>query len=534
MTLRLPTLLLTAALVAAPALAAMQEPAQPGPAAPETVPAEATPDPTGSQREPAADEPESVRAFRALDLRRLESDRAYAESMIRHFDALPPVAADDEHGRLRIEGLRIYAMVTAGRTREAGALIDDVLARRPGVAAAYALPWFGALRLNDADRAIAVVEQATRSVRSSEWPSLRALLEKDHVWMVMRRHPGEAGLPRRARLAEALFRIGWPGHDDPAARDSLRMIMLNAQLARSDLRDAADLAAGITTSGNMVSLITLKRYDAVIGSQDRLALLGRAIAAEDQATAAAVAAAPEDLSKLLGRALFLREQGRDADAFALLEPFTRDVAATVARDDDGMWVINEAAYALLALGRDDEAVALTAAVAALPIAGRPELISISINHSAVLLRAGRNEEALAHATRLDRDFSQHASEYGRMWMLASAACALERLGRREAVAPLLRRLRSGRAANPAALTRTYLCLNDLGAAEALVIQRLRGDEAELLVRSFQDFRIAGAVAEDPVLLRFESLRQRPAVRAAIERVGRILPLPMARTYWGAT
>lgn len=547
---------LVAILALAPAGAAIQPagqsdpaapaPAEPAPApAPPSAPAEAEPaDPVVTQPEAGpveqqdlADQPESVRAITSLDLRRLETDRAYAESIVRHLDALPALAENAENagrGRYWLDNLRMYALITAGRPREARPLLDRSLALQPIEAGDYALLWFGALRLNDPERAVAVVEQASRNVRSREWPQLREMLEQQHVWTLMREFPGEAGRPRRARLAEALFRIGWPGHDDPEASDGLRMMMLDEQLARSDLSDATDLAAGITTTGETLSLITLKRYDPIVGARDRLAMLARAVGEQDRATAAAVEAAPENLRKLLDRAQFLRGQGRERDALALLEPLTRDVPATVARADEGMWVVNEAAYALLSLGRNDEAVALTAALAALPIAERPDLIGPSINHSVVLLRAGRNDEALAHATRLDRDFAQHANEFGRMWMAASAVCALERLGRRSETAPWLRRLRDGREANGAALTRAYLCLNDLDAAEALVLRRLRGSDSEALVRAFQDFQLASAVPEDPVATRFAALRERPAVRAAIERIGRILPLPMARAYWGAT
>ena len=517
--------LIAVALVSVPVPALAQPPGAPAQAEPEAEP---------PASEESANEPAAVRAVRALDMRRIETDRAYAEEMILHLQSLAQLAAIDERARLELDALRMYALVTAQRPREARALLDDLLARRPDQASAYALPWFAALRLDDHERAVVVVETASRTLRSSEWAAMRGLLDKQLVWMVMREFGGEAGRPNRARFAEALFRIGWPGLDDPESSDSLRITMLDERLARSDAAGAADLAAGIVTPRNVLSLILMRRYDSVIGSQDRVALLQRTIAAHDRRTAEALESAPADLWKVLERAQFLRGQAREREAYDLLEPFTRDVPATVASGEAGMWVINEAAYALLALGRNDEAVAMTGALAALPIEGNSALIGPSINHSVVLWSAGRNEEAFAHAVRLDRDLAQHANAFGRMWMLASAVCALESLGRTSETEPWMRRLRDGRDDNPAALTRAYLCLNDLDAAEALLVRRLGGDDPETLVQALQDHQLGGELPESrsPVFQRLIALRDRPAVRAALDRVGHLLTLPLSRTYWG--
>ena len=55
-----------------------------------------------------------------------------------------------------------------------------------------------------------------------------------------------------------------------------------------------------------------------------------------------------------------------------------------------------------------------------------------------------------------------------------------------------------------------------------------------LVLAFQDFQLdSDEIREDdPAFDRFMSLSERPAIRAALERVGRVLQLPLARTHWG--
>ena len=537
---------LAALLALAPAGAAIQQPGQGDPpaAAPEaaepaptpaqpSAPAEAPAEAANPPEAPEAEQPELVRALQSLDLRRLETDRAYAESIVRHLEEADRLIPAEAEGRQQFDGLRLYAMAAAGRDRDARRLLQRMIAAQPNQAQQFAMPWFSALRLEDYDQAVAIAELASRNVRAGEWQPLREIFDPRTVWPVIHHFSGERGRAQRTRLAEALFRIGWPGRDDPQGTDALRILMIDDRLARSDMAGASDLAAGITSVSNMLSLILQRKYDGIVGARDRQALLAGAIEEEDRATAAALAAAPDNLKRVLDRATFLRGQARERDALALLEPFTRDVPATVARADEGMWVVNQAAYSLVALGRGEEGAALTGALAAMPVAERPDLIGPSINHSVVLWAVGRHADALAHATRLDRE-PNFANDYGRMWIVSSAVCALNSLGRAGEIAPWLRRLRDGERANPAALTRAYLCLDDMEAAEAVMLRRLAGDDLDLLLRSLQDYRLGQdfSGANDPLYGRFIALRDRPAVRAAIERRGRILALPLSRTYWG--
>jgi tetratricopeptide (TPR) repeat protein len=482
---------------------------------------------------PPAGPSEAVQALQTLDLARLESDAAYAEQMSQRLAALRARVADQPEVVSSLDQLRMYALITAGHRREAGALLDRLAAQPIDQAQDFALLWFGALRLQAYPRAVALVEQASRSIRAPGWPALRALLEREHVWMVMRHFNGDAGKPTQYRFAEALLRFGWPGHDDRGTTDSLRMILIEQQLGQSDGDSARALARTIETPREMVSLILMRRFDPAVGEGDRLAMLNAAIASHDAETARAVADRPTDLRRVLARAEFLRGVGREEDALALLEPFTRDVPATVALADEGMWLINHAGYALLALERNDEAIALMERLVALPVAERGALIGPYINHSIMLWRAGRLSESLAYATQLDRDHADAANDYGRMWILSSIVCGMEGLGQRDAIAPTLRRMRRLADANPAALIRAHLCLGDLEAAEAVVIQMLEGDRADTVMLWFQDYEGRGERGLNrDFQSRVTALHERPRVRAALERKGRILTLPLSRIYWG--
>ena len=280
-------------------------------------------------------------------------------------------------------------------------------------------------------------------------------------------------------------------------------------------------------------MIVRMRYDRVLAPGQDRSLLRQSLEQRDRETVEALTGAPRDLRRVLDRAQFLRGLGRDAEAFVLLEPFTRDVPGTVASGEQGMWLVNEAGYALIALGRNEDAVRLTQKLVALPLAGNGALIGPSINHSILLYETGHFAEALAHAQRLDRDAGTIANDFGKMWIASSIVCSLAGLHRTAEAAPQLERLRAQRELNPGALMRAYLCLDDLDAAAALMVHRLESDRPEEAILALQNYTLAhGDSQRSPLYDRLTALRDRPAVHAALDRVGRVMTLPLAGTYRG--
>ncbi|HVQ09795.1 MAG TPA: hypothetical protein VMS43_15305 [Allosphingosinicella sp.] len=475
---------------------------------------------------------ESAAAIGAADTRRILTDAAYAAETLRHLDRLAPSLAGDAEAGLALDNLRLLALAKLERRAEAGAVTESVLARRPTDPSHYFGPWVAALTFNDGAGALAVIEAASRTVPGIARPQLREMLARETVMAIFGQFHADRDRALRVRLAEALFHIGWPG-DDNVIGDDLRMILIEDRLDHRDVPGATGFAATVTTPANVLPLLVRKRYDPLLPADaDRLAMLGRAIEGHERETAAALAAAPGDRQRLLARAQHLRSVGRNADALAVLAPATRDVAAAAA-EEPGMWMVNEAAYALIALDRDDEAVRLMDRIAALPLAQNSHLVSARINHLEILSSVGRHAEALDRAARLEADGGSFASEYGKAWIDSTRVCALAALGRTAEAAAPLARLRGWSELNAPALSRAYLCLGDLDAAAALLVQRLGRDDPGAAILALQDYRLShGRGQTGPLHERFLSLRERADVRAALDRVGRVLSVPLARTYWG--
>lgn len=507
--------------------------AEPGPAQPAAAPPPAV-DMSEEPSEEALEQTfEAARAaLEAIDAERLTRDRDYAAEILRHVETIDANMEDDPDVRAGLQILRQVAMVTLGRGDEVRRSVENAIARRPRQAGDYAVPIAAARALRDHALLVAVVETASRNVPGVGWVALRRLLDRDFMFPMFHELTVANQHDLRARLAGSLFRIGWPGDGDIDATDGLRMILVKERLRQGDRAAAADLAAGLTSPGQLLPLLVMREYDALFESDaDRIATLNGALSRFDRQTAENMAG-DGALPFVLDRSRYLRAVGRDREALELLLPHTRDVAATVAAHDYGMWIVNQAVYVLLALDRDDEAVALMERLLALPVAENVSLIGPYINHAAVLHEAGRHEQALAYAQALERDHGRFANDYGRSVIASRMVCALAELDRAAEAAPIVERMRAGGDRNLATLMTAYICLGDMDAAEAVVIRRLQGDEAVGVVMSFQDYEIRPEQANpDPMEERQRSLRERPAVRAAIERVGRLMSLPLASAAW---
>ena len=510
-----------------------EAPAQPAP-----VPAPATDAPRPAPRPSEAEVRASLDAIGAADTRRLLTDQAYAAELLGHLDRIAPYMSDDPAAANAVRNMRLLALATLARPADGGPIIDQVIDARPNEPAQYAAPWIAAMSFQDKARAVALIETASRAVPGVRWADLRALFDRETIFPLLFELKNPAGNADRVRLAAALFRIGWPGGGDAASTDAIRAILLEDRLASGDTAAARSYATGITTLAQILSLSVGKRYDIVLpAGADRMTMIRAALDLQDRTTREALAAAPTDMEPLVERIHFFRGLGREEEALATARPHLRDVRATAGNGDRGMWVLNEAAFAFAALGRLDEALALMERIAALPLADNPGLVSMRINHLELLWNAGRHEEVLRRAAVLEASSDNYASDYGKMWVASSRVCALASLGRRAETAPLLARLVALRDTNAPALTRAYLCLGDDAAAGTLMVHRLEGDDADGAIMALQDYAVAPtpAMAQSPtgaLRLRLLALRDRPEVRAALDRVGHTLSLPLARSYWG--
>jgi tetratricopeptide (TPR) repeat protein len=244
---------------------------------------------------------------------------------------------------------------------------------------------------------------------------------------------------------------------------------------------------------------------------------------------------PKSLSAVLDHAQALRTLRRNEEALALLE---RHIA--VAQGADGAqryddlgnqlnWLLNERAYALYDLNRADEARAALGESIAVAENGEWNVSQV-INFASMLVAEGRGADAIEVVSTVGR-----ASQYGDMWVAFVRACAGEQTGNTALRDEAMNFMREHPDDNPAAITRAYLCINDLDGAAAMYVSRLndedqRSDALIALQRFLDD---APALPHNAVLLqRLEQVRARADVLAAVDAVGRIEDVPLHSVYWG--
>ncbi|HEX8654150.1 MAG TPA: hypothetical protein VF693_02870 [Allosphingosinicella sp.] len=463
-----------------------------------------------------------------FDIGRILNDRAHAEEVLRWVTAHDPPT--DPIAEINIDAIRGLALAGLGRREESRASVDRLLARRSERPFPYIAAWFASLANNDWDRLLAILEAGAARLPPAAREEFNAQLMRDQLRQLIRTLGGDEHSPRNGRLLEALAALNWPGDHWPSARDEVRKALVDRYLGLGDRAAAARFAPRIEAPMHLLDLLLGRRYDGLHPHADPLPALRRALEREDRATAAALAARPGSVPVVHERAQHLSSVGRSGEALAVLEPLLRDVRATVAADEDGMWAILEAVNALLDLGRRDEAVALMERLVALDLALDPQLIGARIDHVDVLRVAGRPAAALAYALRLRPEAELHANAGGQRWVEAGIVCSLVDIGRRAEAAPYLAPLQD-RDDSPMALTMALLCLNDLDAAAALLVRQLGSDDPGAAIQTLQEYEIAGAASPDPLAPRMDAVRRRPEVVAALARVGRALRLPLSRSYW---
>lgn len=512
------------------------------PLAAATIP---SPPPVGNERaaQPAEMVGNRLAAFEALvaafDPDRVFVDDAYASAVLELVEEMEPDLRSLDRELAAARFLKGYALIGLERSDEASAVAEQMIAMAgSSKSSGYTILLLSQMMVDDAAGALQTIERASMDLGEGSLAApFRALLTPEMVlytgYAASEREDDTGGY----RLSEALLKLGWDGHDDPALVDFHRLQALKGRVEKGDLSGAKAIFPKIESPRGAIGIFASKRYDALFDPGfDRPAAVVSMLAAEGVRTAQRRDAAPDDLKAVLARAQYLRSVGDNEAAFALLEPLIGDMSAIEAAGTDAFWIVNEAVYALVDLGRGDDAIVLMERLIALDHERHPDLINMTINHGVILKDLGRYSEALAHAQNVEAEQARFASPYGLMFVWSTAVCSLAAEGKPEEAAPWFKKMEAKSEVNRSAMMTALLCLNDLDRAERLVIQRLRGDDHMTMLIALQDYRKGDdrfATAFGKTLrARWDSVVARPSVQAAIEEAGRIMTLPLAVTYWG--
>ena len=261
--------------------------------------------------------------------------------------------------------------------------------------------------------------------------------------------------------------------------------------------------------------------------QQRIDAYRAALVRFDTESAAALRDHPDDPAIIVLRSRFLRLVGRADEAIALLRPVIDDPAAFVRQSSGGGVLVGEAATLLAGENRLADLRRISAALGAVDMRANPHLLRPVLDFADAIWGMGRPQEAINYLNAFVPAANRVANQRGFMEFAAIQLCAYHDLGEVGRVNRLLLDMSRLRRHHPSAMMTAYMCTGRLDRAEELMIERLRGENGLDLVASLQNFeRPFARLRRHQDLERImRELRDRPAVRAAIDRIGVILPLP---------
>lgn len=337
------------------------------------------------------------------------------------------------------------------------------------------------------------------------------------------------GEQRQMYLIDDLLDRDWkpkePSNDwsQPWTRHAARL------LDRGDLERAGKAIARVTSPESLMAARVDRRFAPLLRKNPGRYDIAKALVARIEARRAEAAAKPRQLAAVNVLAMALLAAGRDAQALATTQAALARPADAWDDPRERAWTLDIQARALRDLGRTDQALAAWRE-AALVDQGDRGNVSQVLNLADALLELGHPAEALAL---LDRVPSDQISGYGRMVAADIAVCARAQLNDPPGLKRALAALDADREAAPLLAVGGLLCAGQTDAAAASLIDQLKDPETRLdALADVQDY------PADPTatpfrreqLARRRTLHARPDVRAAIAAVGRVERQPHPTVY----
>lgn len=359
------------------------------------------------------------------------------------------------------------------------------------------------------------------------WPEAADESDTELVWSLYRASSGRPDEQRR--LLQAMFDADF---EDPVANTSpLWFELVRLHLDRGDLDRARQTAQRVTALDSIIRMRVDRRFDPIMdhasGTFDAMQLAERAIEIQLKK----VDARPDDLAAWVELTYALLDADRNDDVIAIATSLLDASDPDKPRNekdpefiklDMRLWLMNNRALALYREGRLREAVEdLQRAVRS--TTGDQINVSQTLNLGVMTCRAGYPQQAIEAVRTVGQ-----MSDYGKIVLAMVHLCAAKQLKDPAGVESALDRVRAHASEHPSALIDALVWAERLDEAEQLYLRLLDDpeDRADALLAA-QTFVAADHL---PVVQArqqtWQALLARPAVREAIERVGRVESFPI--------
>ncbi|HVI57945.1 MAG TPA: hypothetical protein VM619_03600 [Luteimonas sp.] len=362
---------------------------------------------------------------------------------------------------------------------------------------------------------------ATHLVRMVEgWPEFVDNLDVQLVATLL--HDLDDGSQARLDLLQALFDAGWTRGRIGASTDWQTLALMRLQRGEIDLARAA--IARITDPDPLAKIASDRRFDAALAGQPPLPAVEDAALHMLERLREQAGREPRRLSLQSEVSYALLALGRNQEAIDLADALLARIAAASDGDppfDDvgeQVWLANNRAIAMRRLGRTDEALGELVRASGLDENGETNVSQV-LNLAQFQCSLGRPRDALATLARV----GENMSDYGRMVRAAAQQCAALAVSDAAMAGQAMAYLRAHRDdARPIFLV-GLVRANRMDEAAATLVALLDSEDGreDILLR-LQDYREPAPLPGDAEAERhWQALVARADVQAAIARVGRV-------------
>lgn len=359
---------------------------------------------------------------------------------------------------------------------------------------------------------------------AERWPA-RAGDSLSYPFIVQRLAQTRPGDPGRHRLLQALHAAGYRRAHGLDTSPLWRELALD-HLQRDEVEAARLVLERVEDPYVWLGIRSDRRFDRAVSGSDPRNALDRFASRRVAELRSRVLQAPEVSEAVFEQLLAMMMTGQYEEILILVDEVEARLAEGFAFSDadDGLsWIHDTGARAELRLGRFDQAVARYRRAAQTPESGVAN-VSQRINLAQMLTSLGRGDEAAVEAEAV----GEAISPYGRM-VLATVRWRIARLqGKPDAEAAAAAYLQAHRADGQEVYGSWLIDAGRLDEAAAALIARLEDpSQRQQALLSLQVYPTAERTPADAAYARhLDAVRARADVQAAIDRVGRVLDVPI--------
>lgn len=422
---------------------------------------------------------------------------------------------DNKEGQAIVKAMRAAALLGLKRDQEAAKLFAEADAAAPSVSLVSTLQFDAGLYAENYEVAAIALDRMI-----ARMPDVARELDVDGVSFLLANEPKGQDLQNEERRV-ALARLGFGG----AGGDYFISSAIEILVKRGEVASAEPLLFKLDSPSLVETLLIQRRYAALWTKIE-----ARAGANLHNFRESSVLAArrefdeePDSTSKLQLLIHVLRSAGKLDAAIALQSKLPSTPDALSSADEDTGWSINEVALALHRAGRRDEADQLFASLNEAKMKNGRWRVSMFINRLELLVSDGRFDRALPLLDLTEASAAVDGNAYARQLVRRLRYCTMSGLGRKAEAAKLLPELLKQASDAPGATIDALLCAGEVDRAEKLALASLKDEkfQADFVSR----LQARPLTSDDPSIWAksWQELRQRPAIAAEFNRLGRDMP-----------